>query len=110
MNEVSYWNFNVEELQNVLDAAKDIIIKQLISERIIEEKIGIKFSSSHTFVVKRPNLISTWINKIYKNKIYSDFKMYLCPINDIRIESNNSEEQKPKLELVKQEENDSSKN
>jgi hypothetical protein len=98
--EMHNWTFDLNTLQEILDDAKDMIVKHMILEKLITEEEGINFAATHTFMVKSKSKISKWLTRMFKNQITDEeYHMYIVDVVDIRVPKNT--DNKNILSLVK---------
>jgi len=57
------FNFITESLQEEFDKVKELILINMVDEKLLTEAQAEEYSKKHTVIIKKPSTISRWLKK-----------------------------------------------
>lgn len=76
----SVFEYGLEDLQHLMDQVKDLIIFDLMNDKIISEEVAKEYSTTHTLIAKKPSKISCFINKMMKKDNEGKLVLFVAKI------------------------------
>ena len=61
------YKFSIEELQNEYDQVKNVLLENMVEEKLITLEQAKDYSMMHTVIIKKPSKISKFLKEYFSN-------------------------------------------